>query len=86
MTTAPSTYRSGFCGSGFHDRCRGDYRTAVCGCTCHNEPKAVTVHCFFGCAHTATDVDPQAAHEAMEEHYRSEHWQRIRELAGWMAA
>lgn len=37
-SAAPATYVSGFCSSGRHDRCRGDYGTAVCGCEHHSAP------------------------------------------------
>lgn len=35
---APAQYLSGFCGARAHERCRRDYRTAVCGCFCHDAP------------------------------------------------
>lgn len=37
-TAATSTYMSGFCGARAHERCRRDYRTAICTCPCHDEP------------------------------------------------
>lgn len=33
----------------------------------------ITVHCFFGCPSVIRDIDPQAAHDRMEEHYASAH-------------
>lgn len=35
---APSTYRSGHCSAGFHDRCRGTYAGVQCTCPHHSEP------------------------------------------------
>ena len=39
MTATPLAYRSGFCSSGFHPRCRGEYGNVVCDCPCHAEPE-----------------------------------------------
>lgn len=33
---ARSTYRSGWCSTDSHDRCRGQYAGADCTCTCHH--------------------------------------------------
>ncbi len=32
---APSSYWSGHCAAGFHDRCRGTYAGVTCGCEHH---------------------------------------------------
>lgn len=34
-TAAPSTYRSGLCATGRHDRCRGAYGPTTCTCGCN---------------------------------------------------
>jgi hypothetical protein len=36
---APSTYRSGWCSSGYHDRCRGTYAGVDCTCQHHEQPE-----------------------------------------------
>lgn len=33
----------------------------------------VTVHCFFGCGHTATAADGNTVHARMEDHYYAKH-------------
>jgi hypothetical protein len=41
----------------------------------------IAVHCFFGwCAHVVRELDPQAAHDVMECHYRASHTQDIEQL------
>lgn len=32
----------------------------------------ITVHCI-SCPHTVQDLDPETAHDRMEDHYASEH-------------
>lgn len=34
---AVPTYRSGWCGTAQHDRCRGTYAGADCRCGCHTQ-------------------------------------------------
>lgn len=38
----------------------------------------LTVHCFFQrwCSHKITGINPQANHDAMEDHYRTEHYEK----------
>lgn len=36
---SPSTYVSGHCAVGAHDRCRGAYVGTDCTCSCHSEPE-----------------------------------------------
>jgi hypothetical protein len=41
----------------------------------------IAVHCFFGwCDHVVREVEPRAAHDAMEAHYAKQHADAIREL------
>lgn len=79
-------YRSGWCGSGYHDRCRGQYAGITCCCPHHDGPLLVTVRCFFGCPHVAQDETPETAHAAMEAHYFEAHREQIRAAVGWAAA
>jgi len=37
----------------------------------------ITVHCFFGCPYVAQSVDPQPAHDLMEQHYTEKHAKQI---------
>lgn len=74
----PSNYISGFCSTGYHVRCVGDFRTALCACDCHTAPPPApiviaTVRCFFGCPAVVACEDPQQAHAAMEGHYWDTH-------------
>lgn len=82
-TKSAPEYLSGWCGVGRHDQCLGAYVGVVCSCPHHTEPAAVAVNCFFACEHVTRDGDPQAAHDAMEEHYRAAHWPSIRQIVGW---
>lgn len=79
-------YVSGWCGSTRHDRCLGAYAGTGCTCECHARPELVTVRCFFGCPHVVQDIDPHAAHDAMEAHYFDTHREQIRDAIGWCAA
>lgn len=36
----PHTWRSGFCGTGWHHDCRITYGPTTCACTCHLPPPA----------------------------------------------
>lgn len=38
QAVAPPTYKSGWCGTAQHDRCRGAYAGAPCACRCHDNP------------------------------------------------
>lgn len=33
----------------------------------------IAVHCFYACGHVVRAATPEAAHEAMEAHYRTRH-------------
>lgn len=33
----------------------------------------IAVRCFFDCPQVVREVDPDAAHKAMEDHYRADH-------------
>lgn len=35
---APPAYKSGWCGTAQHDRCRGQYAGVFCCCRCHVPP------------------------------------------------
>lgn len=41
---AATRYRSGYCGTAQHDRCRGAYGGVPCSCTCH-QPTPVCSEC-----------------------------------------
>lgn len=88
--TAATPYLSGFCATGYHERCLGDFRTALCSCEHHTAPppapvRIATVRCFFGCSACVACEDPQQAQAAMEAHYRTSHWGDIA-AALWAAS
>lgn len=45
----------------------------------------VTVHCFYNCGHVVRDATPQAAHDAMEAHYRAGHREDVAKDRAFLA-
>lgn len=88
---AESTYKSGWCHTGRHDRCLGAYAGCACTCAHHSAPPPerpvpVAVHCFFGCPHAEQQPTPAATHDAMERHYFEAHRADIARAVGWLKA
>lgn len=61
--TAPAPYVSGLCAARRHDRCRGDYRTAVCSCSCHQEAQEPPPEVLGEIAAALTEIAIAAAVE-----------------------
>lgn len=44
--------------------------------------ETVAVHCFFGCRHVVLGDTTEAAHDAMEAHYREKHVAQVARIVG----
>ena len=44
----------------------------------------IEVHCFFGCPYVAESVEPQEAHDLMEQHYTQVHAWQIERIIKWL--
>ena len=61
----PTRWRSGWCGTGHHDDCRGAYAGAACGCWCHD--KAPVVLTATEAIELAVDLAARAATPPAED-------------------